>query len=458
MLPENDLKVLGSIEKAGLSDLATALAMKFEAPCLVGGSVRDAILGRKISDFDFLVRSDADAASGQARKMLGGNRFCLDSDLGTFRLVTSMGGSRLVLDFANWTGPSLAEDLASRDFSINAIAFRLSRDGGGNIVDPTGGVADLASGIIREAGPVSMESDRLRLLRMFRFRCQLGFRIEGSTLRKVADLAPGISGVARERIREEFFKILACDAHSATLADLDSQGLLSRILNHRSTGERLLRPMGGADPAEDAWAMAFDNDRRFFVEAIETGSAGPDLSDAVARGEQFSGDHPFKSFLSLCMLVSHTGTWHDEITVESLKLSNRERDCLKRSLSMGEGWKGLVPNGSRSAGRSSTEDLIREAVGWGDSWPWVCAASGALMTGRGSRVEDSIESVKAWAGFCSDLGLVRKKVNGRDLMTLGIGQGPEVGKILNSVWAAGMIGEWSTREEALASLTGDSPT
>lgn len=450
MLPENKLKVRGSIEEAGLTDLVMALASEFDSPCVVGGSVRDAILGKKISDFDFLVPKNASGAAAVARKILGGTRFCLDSDLGTFRVVTACRGSRLILDFANWTGPTIEEDLLSRDFTINAIAFRLSP--GGDFIDPTGGLEDLAAGLVREAGAGSMASDHLRLLRLFRFRCQLGFRTDPATLAKAAVLAPGLAGVARERIREEFFKILSCPNHSETLVDLDSHGLLSRILDPASGGGSVLNPLGRVMLGECEWIQAYEHAVRDYLDGLEAGSAGGSLANAVMGGEAFSGDYSFVSFLRLCALLSNIGVFNDEISVGSLRLSNRERDCIKRSWSMATGWKNLALGGVAVLDRKGTEELIREAVGWGNSWPWVCAAGGAMAAGKGTPATESLSNAGAWAGFCSDLTRIRKKLNGRDLITLGLGQGPKIGRILNSAWAAGILGEWSTREEALTSL------
>lgn len=188
---------------------------------LVGGSVRDAFLGRPISDLDLttaarpdeikrLVSGWADdvylvgAAFGTIGAVKGGNLL----EITTFRAEIYRNDSRKpVVEFSD----DISTDLSRRDFSVNAIALRLSAgEGEAELVDPYGGMSDLAAEVLRTPmdPAISFGDDPLRMLRLFRFVATLGFVPDEGVLAAVADMAPRLSIISAERIRDEISKLL----------------------------------------------------------------------------------------------------------------------------------------------------------------------------------------------------------------------------------------------------------
>ena len=213
---------------------------------LVGGSVRDAILGRPCTDFDFTTPLSPDSieaairAAGR-RPYLMGKRFGtvayrlgdLTIEITTFRAESYTAGSRRPsVEFL----AELAEDLGRRDFTINAMALH-----GDELIDLFGGRADLDAGVVRAVGdPVErLSEDPLRMLRAARFASQLDFRVDDATLRATADLAPAILSVARERWMTELDSLLLGPGVERALRVLAETGLLRFMLPELSLQDAL---------------------------------------------------------------------------------------------------------------------------------------------------------------------------------------------------------------------------
>ncbi len=203
------------------------------AAYLVGGGVRDALLGRPVSDWD--IATDAlperlielfpaggyDNRFGTVQVPSGG----LTLEVTTFRRDHQYADHRRP-DSVTFT-TSLHEDLARRDFTVNAIAW--GRDG---LVDPTGGMADLGAGLLRAVGDPAtrFDEDALRLLRAARLAAQLDFTIEPSTLAAMSATAATVEHVSAERIGEELRKILRAGRPSVALHILADTGVLKFCL------------------------------------------------------------------------------------------------------------------------------------------------------------------------------------------------------------------------------------
>lgn len=200
-----------------------------ETAYVVGGTVRDELLGRPILDVDIACREPEQAARAYAGEM-DGAPFPLSVTHGGWR-VALIGG--LTVDFTPLRG-TIEEDLATRDFTINAIARPLA---GGDHVDPFDGRQDLAGKVVRAVGADVFERDPLRLLRAVRFEDELGFALERRTERLVREQANLVARPAGERILEVLLK-LGIDGWRR-LADLG-----------------LLEPLGGSlDQADRAEAV-----------------------------------------------------------------------------------------------------------------------------------------------------------------------------------------------------------
>lgn len=198
-----------------------------EEAWIVGGAVRDQALGRPVVDLDVALREPQRAARAYARRF-GGAPFPLSERHGAWRVA--LDGGRTV-DFTPLPG-SIEDDLASRDFAINAIAERV---GGGETVDPYDGHGDLAAGRIRGVADTVFQDDPLRLLRAVRLEDELGFRMTRETEELVRRDAPLVAAPAGERVVAELWK-------------LSPEG-------YRRLDElRLLEPLGGQlDERLDRW-------------------------------------------------------------------------------------------------------------------------------------------------------------------------------------------------------------
>jgi poly(A) polymerase len=206
---------------------------------LVGGSVRDALLGRLGDDLDFCTDAHPDDTlrvlkgwaeatweTGREFGTIGAQRHGLRLEITTYRAEAYDGISR---NPQVAYGSSLLDDLRRRDFTINAMAVSLPGHG---FTDPYGGLADLATRVIRTPGTPeqSFGDDPLRMLRAARFAAQLRFAVAPEVRAAMADMAADLDRITAERIREEFTKLL-CGADPVTgLRLLVDTGLADRFL------------------------------------------------------------------------------------------------------------------------------------------------------------------------------------------------------------------------------------
>lgn len=127
---------------------------------------------------------------------------------------------------------TIEEDLARRDFTINALALSVAEGMAGEIIDPYGGQRDLKSGIVRTVGDPNkrFEEDALRLLRAVRFSVELGFEIEPATLKAIKNQSGLLEMIAKERVRDEFTKVIMAPRAAEGIILLEDTGLLKQIV------------------------------------------------------------------------------------------------------------------------------------------------------------------------------------------------------------------------------------
>ncbi len=171
---------------------------------LVGGVLRDRLLGLAVKDLDAVVAGGGEEVAGRLAAELGARLVRLGGkEFAAFRLVAR----RWVLDLWDRAEVSLEDDLARRDFSVNSIAWAPA---GGVLTDPFGGLDDLGCRLLRATTAASFTGDPLRVLRLPRFLVQLpGFSADAGTVELARASAPGLAGVAAERVREELGLTLA---------------------------------------------------------------------------------------------------------------------------------------------------------------------------------------------------------------------------------------------------------
>jgi tRNA nucleotidyltransferase/poly(A) polymerase len=203
---------------------------------LVGGAIRDSLLGRPVSDIDIILRGDGVQAARAVAGALGAAFYPLDAERGIGRVILvrepsapeARPGPRYTLDFASLRAPTLREDLEARDFTANAIAVPLGDPD--VMIDPLGGERDVRAGILRACSSHSVADDPVRAIRAIRFATQLGFRVEKETKEQARAGASLLGKVSAERVRDEFFRILAGKKVSAAIHSLNALGVLRVIL------------------------------------------------------------------------------------------------------------------------------------------------------------------------------------------------------------------------------------
>ena len=184
---------------------------------LVGGAVRDSRLGRPRSDFDAVLRGEPGGAARRLADALDAHRFVLSEGFGAWRVIAR--DRAWQVDLMALAGETIEEDLARRDLTVNAIAEPL---GGGPVVDPFSGLADLSARRLRMVSPRAFADDPLRVLRLARHGCELGFAVEDATREAARVAAGGLRGVAAERVFAELRRIVCADDVVAGLGLLDA--------------------------------------------------------------------------------------------------------------------------------------------------------------------------------------------------------------------------------------------
>jgi tRNA nucleotidyltransferase (CCA-adding enzyme) len=393
-----DAELSGRIEAlSGMDRLLPALD-GLPATFLVGGAVRDLLLGATTVDLDVAVEGDAAETARELAARLDGEV----TEHERFGTATVRSGT-LAVDLATtrrerYPAPGalpevepapLAEDLGRRDFAINAMAATLSPGQPGRLVDPHGGVDDLRSRIVRVLHPASFLDDPTRLLRAVRYEARLGFEMDAGTEARAREAAAGaLASVSGPRVRDELLDLLAEPGSAAGVARLRDLGL-----------DRAMHPRLAADPDLVAGAS---------LGAAETGA------DRVLA--------------ALAALVSAAPAelrgW-----LEDLHLGRDRTDRVARAAARGEGVadelrEDLPPSGIRRLLAPEPPEAL------------------ALALARGAPAESILRYVRG-------LRDVRLEVTGDDLIAEGIEPSPALGRALEETLDRKLDGEVSGREEEL---------
>ncbi len=211
---------------------------------LVGGFVRDLLAGRVNADIDIAVGADAHKTARKIAEALSGKYVPLDEENGVARVVIP--DENWHVDFTTYQD-SIGDDLARRDFTVNAMALPLDEGFSAaldinRLIDPFGGLEDLRHRVLRVVNPGVFASDPVRLLRAVRISAELGLLIERLTETRLRQCSRLISGVAGERVREELLRILALPGAGNRLAFLDELGVLTAIVPELEQSRGVTQP------------------------------------------------------------------------------------------------------------------------------------------------------------------------------------------------------------------------
>lgn len=194
---------------------------------MVGGAVRDALLGRRRDylDLDFIIPEKAVKVARKIATHYKAGFVLLDPQRQIARVVFP----DATADFAQQEGDSLETDLRRRDFTMNAIAYHPHTN---QLIDPLQGYTDLKQSLIRMVSPANLQDDPLRLLRAYRQAAQLGFTIQPETRSTIKEIAPLLETVAAERVRVELGYLLNSPSGIPWLTAAWEDGLINIWLSH----------------------------------------------------------------------------------------------------------------------------------------------------------------------------------------------------------------------------------
>jgi len=260
---------------------------------LVGGAVRDLLLGRTGAgpDLDLVVTGDPAAAAAALRAAAprGTAAFALSEEFGAWRVAGS--GASWQIDLSPLQGGSLDADLRQRDLTVNALAQPLA---GGGPIDPTGGLADLEARSLRMVAPAAFDADPLRVLRVARLAVELGFSVDPATLSAARERAPRLAAVSPERVFAELRGVVDADAALEGIALLDELGATTVVLPEfealRGVGQTVYHHLDvhGHTLAVLAESIALQADPGAVLGAERAGRVrellGEPLADGLTRG------------------------------------------------------------------------------------------------------------------------------------------------------------------------------
>ena len=191
---------------------------------LVGGSLRDDILGRPSKDYDFAVPGNARAFSEAVARRVGARVIEIGKDDRTvYRVVLG----KEILDFSPMEGEEIEKDLKRRDFTINAMAYDLQSE---RLIDPVDALDDIRSKTIRLISEKAILDDPVRMVRAFRFAAVLGFAIAPETVAAISRHRGLITRSAKERISAEAMSMMEAERSFPCLREMDRAGLLGQII------------------------------------------------------------------------------------------------------------------------------------------------------------------------------------------------------------------------------------
>jgi len=237
---------------------------------LVGGYVRDLLLQRSTHDLDLAVCASALVQGRALAEALSGALVPLDRERDIARVVVSrVAGPPWTVDLSSFSG-DIAQDLARRDFTVNALAIPLeivSNEGVLNgVIDPFGGRADLRAGVLRVVAETAFADDPIRLLRAPRLAHQLGITLDAHTEELLRRDAPLLEQEAGERMRDELLRLLQRVRVLDALLLLDRLSLLTRLLPELDA--RIAAAEGDAGSPEGERRLALLRRQRATLEDI----------------------------------------------------------------------------------------------------------------------------------------------------------------------------------------------
>jgi tRNA nucleotidyltransferase (CCA-adding enzyme) len=398
---------------------------------LVGGSVRDVLLGRHAEhlDLDFVLPTGAIDVASQIARQYNAGFVLLDEERQIARVVFPTATA----DFAQQVGPTLDTDLQRRDFTINAIAYNPHSQ---ELYDPVGGHADLRDRKVQMVSHHNLQEDPLRLLRAYRQAAQLNFSLATDTQVSLRQLAPLLKHVAAERVQAEL-RYLLCTTHSipwVTVAWQDQ--ILNTWLAHTDASH--IAHYTAIHTALQMLDASFPGFSKTLQMRVHDSTFAPKRSASDDRAIEYHGDRNLLIVAKLTSLVARDPALAEQ-ELNRLKFSRaeiRSVGVVLRSLL-------LLPSGS-DALTLRQQYLLFQAVG-----P-IFPAFAIVALGCGVPKHQIIPLVERFLSPYDPVAHPHTLVTGKDLMqALHLKAGPLIGQLLSAIQYAQAEGNVTSREQAL---------
>jgi len=468
--------------------LAKVFAILTQHNCqayVVGGFVRDCLLGRETSDVDIAVNGNALSIAQEVAEAIDGRYVLLDEANRVARIVVMGDRQPWHLDFASFSG-DIENDLARRDFTIDAMAVELQGfvSSSPRLIAPFFGESDLKTGLVRVVSQRIFEEDAARLLRAVRLAAELGFKIEPRTenlIRENCQLARLVPG---ERLREEVLRLLALPCSGDLVRYLDELALLTEVI------PELAEMKGVEQPKEHYWNV-FDHSvetvvtLEFLLREGDWKYGKKDLLAGTPWSEEISQhfDEGVSSGSNRRQLLKLAGLLHDvakprakiiddtgkmrflghakegaamvSAILERLRFSSREIGLVESLV-----YHHLRPAQMANNGLPTSRAIyryFRDTGGGGIDILFLALADYLATHGPSLNVEEWQQHNQLISYILTEHFKQRarvlpiKLIDGHDLMVIfDLSPGPLIGELLNMVREAQAAGELSMKEEAIA--------
>ncbi|KRQ86333.1 Multifunctional CCA protein [Caloramator mitchellensis] len=424
---------------------------------IVGGAVRDTLLGIEPKDIDVALGKNFYNIAEKFANFYGGSVFLMHDDVARVVLEDK------TYDFCKFKGETLEEDLKRRDFTINAMAMDLS----GNVIDVLGGRHDLESKIIKLAYDDALSDDPLRMLRAFRLRSKTDFKIDEAVLEFIKNNHNRINESSGERIIDEIFKILESNNSYKYLLELDDIGLLSEIFpvfeKMKLVGKCKYHTVDAfthsmyaiktfEDMIEDVFKTKHGDEIKSHLEEKLSGVKRLTVLKLATLLHDIGKPKAFRQEGDKITFKGHDATGFDEFKEidNRYNFSKEQRDVCVSVIKGHMRILGLFKTGA------SDRALFRLIKDFGENILDVILASLFDVTAT-RRLLDNSNEKERYFSFCMELidkyykkkNVPTKLINGDDVIKLTGKKGKFVGEVLDAVQEETFLGNIKSRDDAI---------
>lgn len=417
---------------------------------LVGGSVRDLLLSRPLKDIDLITLAKPQEIGEKLLEFFGGSFFALKEELSVYRLVFQQDREAYQIDILPVLGENIEEDLRRRDFTVNALALSVEGEVPRDIIDPTGGLKDLNSKVIRMIREENIKKDPVRILRGVRLSGELGFTVEPETRKTFKQYIQYIQSVPGERVAEELRKIFSLEDAAQVVDELFKIGFFEVFNLGIKEGYELYQNYHHTETVYQHLIVALSR-MELLLDAnpLEIKTALPAY---LLKMTAFFHDIGKPWTLSYDKKGQTRFFGHEKESVQRLKsfleflnFSNREKRVIIT----------LIQNHMRilslkTAAKVSGEAILRLVKDTGDLFLELILL---YLADKGAKAKEDIEFLKELKKFYEEYLNFKEALSGRKIMeVLNIPESAAIGQAKNYLLKAWARGEVKNVNEALEFL------